>query len=659
MKPILFDKSATNFTTNGLGRLDCHSCQVTEERNGQYELELQISEGTNHADQIEMTSIIVVIVPSGLQAFRVYRVTKPLNGVFRVYANHISYQLSMIPTMPFEVTASAGACQETLDELLSNAVEPCPFTFTTDVTTVASYKQTTPSSIRSRLGGTEGSVLDQFGGEFEWDNYNVILHKDRGVTTPTVTLRYGKNITDINQEENISNTITGIVPFWTDNEGNLVTLPEKVVNSPYASAYPFKRTVPQDFSDDFEEQPTEAQLRSHATAFVTEIGLPVVSIKLSFINLADTEEFKDLMSPLSVRLCDNITVQFEKYGISTTAKIVKTVYDVLGERYDSLEIGSLRSNLGTTISDQNAANVTSITAKFNKVGSEIDNATAWLTSSGGYVVAVKNNDGSWKELLFLDTNDIDTAHNVLRINENGIGFSSNGVSGPYTQAWTLDGRLVIGGTNVPSITVYDNQQNIIFQADATAMIWNATNSSMDATGVITMEGANIKDGEITQTYQRPLYPYKNYLTIKNGTMQYGTIDNYSGNVTVTGEITISPYNSRENMLIRSVSGDLNIDAGNNDLYIRNVDDFFFDGYGTHTGYVTDTETIYHMSDFDLDIETDTLSDVTYDLDIDMNAGTASWNYVTIEYVTWVTATWNNNQTNVCVDPEYARKGIVT
>lgn len=632
MKPILFDKSATNFTTNGLGRLKCHSCQVTEERNGQYELELQIVEGTDHADQIEMTSIIVVKVPSGLQAFRVYRVTKPLNGVFRVYANHISYQLSMIPTMPFEVTASAGACQETLDELLSNAVEPCPFTFTTDVTTVASYKQTTPSSIRSRLGGTEGSVLDQFGGEFEWDNYNVILHKDRGVTTPTVTLRYGKNITDINQEENISNTITGIVPFWTDNEGNLVTLPEKVVNSPYASAYPFKRTVPQDFSDDFEEQPTEAQLRSHATAFVTEIGLPVVSIKLSFINLADTEEFKDLMSPQSVRLCDNITVQFEKYGISTTAKIVKTVYDVLGERYDSLEIGSLRSNLGTTISDQNAANVTSITAKFNKVGSEIDNATAWLTSSGGYVVAVKNNDGSWKELLFLDTNDIDTAHNVLRINENGIGFSSNGVSGPYTQAWTLDGRLVIGGTNVPSITVYDNQQNIIFQADAAAMIWNATNSSMDATGVITMNGAEMTEGSIIQTDS-----YGGKFKIENGRISVLYNNSEIGYFEVATNSThqawfiadvyeVEFFVDRDfaaqvtrNVYINA-NGFIDIESNSTVNIVANI--LEVDGIAGDTGAVSYVEDLY----------TERYTFAT-DLDIDLNNMYASWNNVTMDVAT--------------------------
>lgn len=496
MKPILFAKTATTFTTNGLGRLDCHDCKVTEERNGQFELEMTIAESALHADQIEMSSIIVAKASqnSGLQAFRVYRITKPLNGVFKVYANHISYQLSLIPAMPFSISASTSACANTLAGLKSNAVETCPFTFTTDVTTIASYSQKTPASIKSRLGGVAGSVLDQFGGEYEWDNYSVTLHKNRGVTTPNVTLRYGKNITDLNQEENISETITGIVPFWADNSGNLVTLPEKVIYSANASAFPFKRTVPYDFSDAFDEQPTEAELRTKAQIYVTKIGIPVVSIKLSFVNLADTEEYKDIAPLQSVNLCDVINVQFEKYGISTTAKIVKTVYDVLGEKYDSLEIGSVRSGIATTIKDQNEITQTEISSKFAKVGTEIDNATAWLTSSGGYVLAVKNNDGSWKELLFLDTDDIDTAHNVLRINENGIGFSSNGVNGPYTQAWTLDGRMVIGGTNVPSLTVYDDNDQILFQISENGLVWNSENSSMTADGTLT-----INDGLIRET----------------------------------------------------------------------------------------------------------------------------------------------------------------
>ena len=507
MKPILFDKSSTAFNTNGLGTLDAITCIVTEERNGVFELEMSIAETSLHANEIEMTSIIVAKVPdkANKQAFRVYKITKPVNGVFTVFAQHISYQLSFIPTMPFAVTASASACNQTLQGLIANAVESCPFTFATDVTTVASYKQEVPASIRSRLGGVEGSVLDQFGGEYSWDNYSVSLLAHRGVTTPTVTLRYGKNITDLNQEENIESTITGIVPYWVSSDGETtVTLPEKSIDSQYASSYPFKRTVPYDFSMTWEEQPTEAQLRAKAQAYMNAagVGVPKVSIKLSFIDLAKTEEYKAVAAMQQVKLCDIIGVYFEKLGISTTAKIVKVVYDVLAERYDSVEIGTLRSNLAGTINANSegvqalANNTRRMFSSYSTQVSElVDEATAWLTSGDGYVVATKDSNGNWKEILFMDTDDIDTATNVLRINQNGIGFSSTGVAGPYTQAWTLDGKMVIGGTNAPSITVYDNATppNILFQINASGMQWNAANSSMTAAGVLTAVGAQLNN----------------------------------------------------------------------------------------------------------------------------------------------------------------------
>lgn len=509
MKPILFDKSATSFTTNGIGRLDAISCKVTEERNGLYELEMEIAETANHASEIEMTSIIVA-KPSqsgGNQAFRVYKLTKPINGRFKVYAQHISYQLSYIPVMPFTITASSSACASTFSALKSNSVGSNPFSFSTDITTVASYSQTVPASLRSRLGGVDGSVLDQFGGEYEFDNYNVKLWANRGVTTPTVSLRYGKNITDLSQEENIESTITGIVPYWSSSEGDtVVSLPEKVIESSTASNFPFKRTVPMDFSQSFQDEPTVAQLRAKAQAYINQsgVGIPKVSIKLSFISLADTEEHKDVAALQAVNLCDNIEVYFEKLGISTTAKIVKTVYDVLLEKYDSLEIGSLKSTLASTISSQDSAlstlanNTQRMFKQYNNTVNEmIDTATAWLTKGDGYVVAVKNTNGSWKELLFMDTADVQTAHNVLRVNQNGIGFSSTGVAGPYTQAWTLDGRMVIGGTNVPSLTVYDNQQHILFRIDKNGLQWNAPNSSMTTAGVFSMKGGSIDAGTIT------------------------------------------------------------------------------------------------------------------------------------------------------------------
>lgn len=492
MKPILFDKSATTFTSNGKGRLDPIQCEVVEERNGQYELTMTIAETAAHASEIEMDSIIVAKTCHGgsEQPFRVYKITKPINGRFVVYAQHISYQLSYIPTMPFTVAASGTACNTTLQALKTNAAETCPFTFWTDVTTVASYTQKTPASIRSRLGGVEGSVLDQFGGEYEWDGYTVKLHANRGKTTPDVTLRYGKNITDISQEEHISNTITGVCPFWAASDGSsVVTLPEKVVESSYASQYPFKRTVPLDCSENWEETPTAAQLRTYAQAYVNKagIGIPTVSIKVSFVDLSETEEYKDKVQLQTVKLCDRIKVEFEKLGISTTAKVVKVTYDVLAERYTEIEVGTIRTSLAHTISSTAGA----IDTALGKAIFAAQSATAWLTSSNGYVHAVKNADGTWKELIFADTDDPSTWTNLLRINENGIGFSHDG-GVTYSQSWTLDGKMVVGGTACPSLTVYNSNHDILFQIDSNGLQWDAVKSSMTTAGVLTAEDAVIK-----------------------------------------------------------------------------------------------------------------------------------------------------------------------
>ena len=605
MKPILFDKSATTFTSNGLGRLDFISCKVTEERNGIFELEAEIAESALHSSQLEMNSIICApYYPGGsLQAFRVAQITKPISGKYKIYAQHLSYQLTLIPVMPFSVTAAANACQTTLNKFVSEAVETCPFTFTTDVTTVSSYRQTVPASIRSRMGGVEGSVLDQFGGEWEYDNYNVYLKNHRGVTTPTVTLRYGKNITDLEQEQNIESTITGIVPYWTDSEGGeTVTLPEKSIDSAYAGNYPFKRTTAYDFSGSFEEKPTESQLRTKAQAYVNSsgIGIPVVSIKVSFIDLAQTEEYKDVASLQNVKLCDVINVEFEKYGISTTAKVVKTVYDVLADRYESIEVGSTRTGLTTTISDTNAANISTMEFKFGQASAEtdakitdatqnfptrqevqqdIDNATLWLTATGGVIRALKNSDDEWTDLLCCSATATASTGNVLRFNVNGIGFSSTGWNGPFTQAWTLDGRMVIGGTNVPSLTVYDSNNNVIFQVDATKMIWNATNSSMDSTGTITA----------------------NYAVLNNATITNGSIELSYTNGGITKKMTITPQmqgidffqNNNIGARITSetdVKGGLMI-SGKNQLHIGETNDILGDPVPTPYNQSTDRNLI--------------------------------------------------------------------
>ncbi len=441
MIPILFEPKTNNFNSNGLGRLmDATSCLVTEERNGAYELVMQYPLDGILCEDIKMASLIFAEPGEGQepQPFSVYKISKPIKGIITINAEHISYQLSYIPCAPFASKTAAGA----LAGFEQHAAEACPYTFWTDKTTSGDFAVAVPSSIRSRLGGVKGSILDVYGGEFEFDRYTVKLWEHRG-TDKGVVLRYGKNITDLKQEENISNTITGIYPYWADSEGNLVELPEKVISSDKAANFPYPRTVPVDFSSEFQERPSEAELRSAGEAYMKShnIGIPSVNIHVSFIPLWQAEEYKDLALLESVKLCDVITVEYEKLGVKAKAKIVRTVYDVVKGRYQSLEIGDVRATLASTIAGQ----AQQIEDKPSKgfLDEAVKNATNWLTGvNGGYVLLHKNANGQPYEILIMDTDDIETAKNVWRWNQNGWGHSKNGYHGPYAMAATIDNGIV-------------------------------------------------------------------------------------------------------------------------------------------------------------------------------------------------------------------------
>lgn len=438
MIPILFPPNETEFRTQGLGALsDCISCTVTEERNGAFELEMEYPSCGIHFNEITDRCIIFAI-PSPYrspQPFRIYRITKPLNGVCTIYARHISYDLAGVPLNPFTANSAAAA----MSGLEANAASASSFTFWTDKTTSAVFSVGVPSATRSVLGGQTGSVLDVYGGEYEWDKFTVKLYNQRGQDNG-VTIRYGKNLTDIEQDRNISNVATGIYPYWTDTDGNLVVCKPKIITAP--GTYDFVKIVPVDFSSDFEEQPTPEQLEARAKQYVNtnNIGIPAVSITASFIQLEQTEEYKHLALLEKCDLCDTVTVQFEKLGIDAKAKIVKTKTDVLKERYISVEIGDARTNIADTIISQGQEIQKRPTT--TQVQQAVNNATEWITNGGGYIVAIKDENGSWKELVSLDKNNLQEAKNVWRWNNGGFGFSPNGYNGPYKVAITQDGHFV-------------------------------------------------------------------------------------------------------------------------------------------------------------------------------------------------------------------------
>ena len=442
--PILYSATETNFDHNGIGILSaCVSCEVTEEANGIFELAMTYPMDGIHFEDIADRAIIKAKADQfrDPQLFRIYAISKPMSGIVTVLAEHISYDLSGIPVSPFTANSVALA----LNGLKTNAVVDCPFDFWTDKSTAAKFTVSAPASIRSRLGGVAGSILDVYGGEYEFDNYTVKLHNHRG-TNRGVSIRYGKNLTDIQQDQNCSNVATGVYPYWVDSEGKtLVELPERIVNAP--GTYNFVKIRTLDLSSEFETQPTVEQLRSRTESFIkaNNIGVPKVSLTVSFAQLEQSEEYKHLKLLERVSLFDTVNVEFPALNVSATARVVKLVYDGLADRVKSVTLGSVRANIADTIANQQTALENSkdkpTVSMVQKISSAL--AKAIMGANGGAVRLIDtNDDGEPDELYIADNADPAQAVKVWRFNYNGWAASKNGYSGPFEFGATLEDGLL-------------------------------------------------------------------------------------------------------------------------------------------------------------------------------------------------------------------------
>lgn len=450
---IVYPPTETAFLNNGLGALsDAISCTVTEARNGEFETEMEYPLTGIHYGELKKRCIITA-KPNPYddpQPFRIYRITRPLGGKVKVYAKHISYDLSGVTVEPFSASSATGA----FSEIESKATDNNRFTFWTDIQDAGSMTVSVPSSVRSILGGTEGSVLDTYGGEYEWDGYMVRLWSRRGQNSGA-TIRYGKNLTSLEQDESIAGVATGVYPYWVGENGALVTLPEKTVEAP--GTYDFEYYIPLDLSGEFEEQPTVSQLRERAERYVEDnnIGIPTVSLSVAFQPLDQTEEYRDIALLERVNLCDTVTVEYSELGVSATAKCVKTVYDVLKDRYISIDLGDAKTNMADTIIQQQKEIEKVPTMSI--IQQTINKATELITGSrGGYVVLHDTNgDNEPDEILIMDMPNIETAQKIWRWNSGGFGYSHNGYNGPYETAITMDGTIV--GKFIAGLTVVGSQ----------------------------------------------------------------------------------------------------------------------------------------------------------------------------------------------------------
>lgn len=353
---LLYSADETQFDTNGIGSLaDAVSCIVTEERNSTYELELVYPITGRHFSDIQNRSLIFA-KPNPFdqpQPFRVYRISKPLNGLVTVYAWHISYDLNGIPVRPFHTYTIDG----TLTALSTNAAISNDFTYSTDKPNSMAGEVWTdaPYSVRAILGGIEGSVLQTYRGEFKFDRFNVALLTNRGQNNG-VTLRYGKNLIRLTQDEDFSELYTGVAPFWR-GEDTSVYLPETIVFA--QGSFGFERILPLDLSGEFDSEPTLDQLRARASQYISDNALstPKDSLDIDYAMDATIE---------SVKLCDTVSCVYLDLGVQATAKVVKTVYDSLLKRYKSITLGSIRSNFA----DNYAAQTQNLTRRIRNIESD-------------------------------------------------------------------------------------------------------------------------------------------------------------------------------------------------------------------------------------------------------------------------------------------------
>lgn len=463
MIPVIFDSSETIYTSNGLGRLtDCISCLVTEERNGIYECEFTYPiTGVNY-EYIQEGNVIVVShdEQKDRQPFVIYRISRPISGVVTVNAHHVSYELANVVVSPF----SAVSVTDAFNSIVNHSMTPNNFTFWTDKASAGTMDVLVPTVCKSLLGGMKGSILDSFGGgEYEWDGYTVKLYADRG-NDNGVTIRYGKNLTNVIAERDVLGLYNAVIPYWKDSENTVVyggivvgsggilktgiwtdennvhITDENNTDIEFVYAVPQATTL--DLSGEFENQPTVQELETRALAILNSNRpwIPKDNIKVDFVALWQTEEYENIAPLERVQLCDTVSVYYPELGVDVKTKVIKVVWDALLERYDSIELGEAQTSFAQVITSETTE---VMEQNVSMMDAAIQHATKLITGGlGGHIVFLYDANGKPTDMLVMDTEDVSTAVNVLRINVNGIGFSSNGVAGPFNSAWTLDGAFV-------------------------------------------------------------------------------------------------------------------------------------------------------------------------------------------------------------------------
>nr|DAI46062.1 MAG TPA: tail protein [Caudoviricetes sp.] len=502
MIPILYKPDAKT----KIGWLvEASDCQCTEERNGVFELEFQYPMLGRYAADLVIDRYVKAKpnASAANQFFHIRKVSKPINGMFTVSCEHISYALSGYPV---PTVSASGNAQVAINAILTAAKnqlgKDTGFSVATTDITLSSSIALTNVSARAALGGVSGSVLDVYGGEYEFDNHTIKLHKARGKDRG-VRIAYGRNMTELKCDIDMDSAYTGIYGYVKNDKVDLHSY-KAVTNSSGINA----KTLIRDFSSDFsggDSKITQSGLDSAVAAYAAanDINSPTVSMTVSFVDLSQSPEYASFSALESVSLCDTVQIYHKDLNINIKAKVIKTVYDVLRERYTSIDLGSPRANFADVIKQtvnetkdlrgQLVSAKSDLTAAYEKA---IADATAAITgNSGGYVRL--NPSQNPQEILIMDTPDISTAKNIWRFNLSGFGHSSGGYSGPYRTAATQDGHIVADFIDTGILTANIIKAGIMQSANG-EFSFNLESGHIEASDIsITGGDINLDGGQLS------------------------------------------------------------------------------------------------------------------------------------------------------------------
>lgn len=556
MIPVLYDHQDINQVHNKIGYLaETISCEVTEEKNGIYELTLKYPLNGKLINEIQEERQLVVKTSTGIahQIFRIYRISKPMSGIITVYAQHISYDMSGVVVFPFSLTNVLP--YQIFDHIKSHCLDrDIPFGLISDITTPMDFRVDTPRTLRNVLGGSEDSLLTVFGGEFEFNNETIKLNTNRGEDRG-VSILYGKNLTALEHNSDLSGVYTHLAPYAKYKNSMDVEicmiLPEKVL--PIVTTLKEKKTLIMDFSSSFSDEfpATEANLRSVANDYLVNniLGIESPNITLSFEELSRQSEYSKLHE--EVHLCDIVTVKYPGLSINIKTQIIKVVYDVLLEKIKSISLGKAQQTLTDKIISM-STKVDETTTKVEElpaIHQAIKNATDQITgTNGGNIVIRKRNLSNVPyELLVMDKQDIEEAQKVWRWNVNGLGYSSNGYNGPFTTAMTQDGAIVADFITAGTLNADVIKTGSITSSNGESY-WNLESGDIKITGEINAPTGYISNFKINSdgisTGPTTVNDHThNGLYLANGGI------NFNSGVTATGytSILMKPFGTINNV----------------------------------------------------------------------------------------------------------------